>query len=127
MEYGIDPKAQKFYAFLSQWIGNRQTWAYDVSGWMMTLKSVDTLTAELMSEVELNEIDLAGLFRGPDGELIETVVGWVLPWPESVEFKLLVDAITAAAKAKQKNQRGVAAEMTLIAGALLYAIFSSSE
>lgn len=93
----------------------------------MTLKSVDALTAELLSEVEFYEIDLAGVFRSPDGKMIETVVGGVLPWPASVEFKLLVDAITAAAKAKQKNQRGKAAGMTLIAGTVLYVILNSSE
>ncbi len=78
-----------------------------------------------MNEIEFNEINLAGVFKSPDGQLIATVVGWVLPWPASLEFQLLVDAITAAAKAKQRNQRGVAAGMTLIAGAVLYSIFTS--
>jgi hypothetical protein len=91
----------------------------------MTLKSVETVTAELMNDVELNEINLAGVFKSPDGQLIATVVGWVLPWPASLEFQLLVDAITAAATAKQRNQRGVAAGMTLIVGAVLFAMLSA--
>jgi hypothetical protein len=91
----------------------------------MTLKSVETVTAELLNDVEFNEINLAGVFKSPEGQLIATVVGWVLPWPASLEFRLLVDAITAAASAKQKNQRGIAAGATLIAVAVLFALLSS--
>jgi len=125
MDYQNDPSALKLYAFLSQWTRSHPTWAYEPSGWMMTLKSVESVTSDLMSEVEFDEINLAGVVKSPDGQLIETVVAWVLPWPTSLEFKLLVDAITAAAKAKQNSQRGVAAGLTLAAGVLLFAMFSS--
>jgi hypothetical protein len=125
MDYRNDSLAQSLYSYLQSWLGHRPTWAYDSSGWMMTLKSIDSLSSDFMNDVEFNEINLAGLFRSPDGELIETVVGWILPWPTSLEFKLLVDAINAAAKAKQRNQRGVAAGLTFLAGALLFAMFSS--
>lgn len=125
MDYRNDPNALKLYAFLKQWTRSRPIWANDSSGWLTTFKSVETVSAELMNEIEFNEINLAGVFKSPDGQLIATVVGWVLPWPASLEFQLLVDAITAAAKAKQRNQRGVAAGMTLIAGAVLYSIFTS--
>lgn len=125
MDYQNDPNAVKLYAFLSQWARNHPTWAYEPNGWMMTLKSVESVTRDLMSEAKFDEINLAGVIRSPDAQLIETVVTWVLPWPTSLEFKLLVDAITAAAKAKQKNQRGVAAGWTLAVGVLLFAVFSS--
>jgi len=55
------------------------------------------------------------------------VVGWVLPWPTSAEFKLLVDAITLAAQAKQKNERGLAAGLTVVGAFLLLLIFLSEK
>ena len=125
MDYQGNPNALKLYAFLEKWTRSHPSWAYRSSGWLMTLKTVETVTAELLNDVEFNEISLVGVFKSPDGQLIATVVGWVLPLPASLEFQLLVDAITAAATAKQRNQRGVAAGMTLIVGAVLFAMLSA--
>ncbi len=125
MDYQNDPRAQKLYAFLVNWTRRMPGWAYDSNGWMMTSRSVESVTAELLDEAEFSEINLAGFLKSPDGQLIQTVVGWVLPWPASIEFNLLVNAITGAALAKQKNQQNVAAGLTFVAAAILIVAFVS--
>jgi hypothetical protein len=127
VDYRNDPNAQKLYAFLKRWLARHPSWAYDQSGWMMTVRTAESVAADLKNETEFAEIGLAGVLRSPDGRLIETVVGWILPWPASAEFKLLVGAITLAAQARQKNERGVAAGLTLVSIALLLLMFLSSE
>ena len=91
----------------------------------MGLRNVGSVGDSLLDEAEFGEIKLAGWLKSPDGELIQTVVGWILPWPASAEFKLLVDAVTLAAQAKQKNERGVAAGLTLVGAVLLFFILFS--
>ena len=126
MNYQNDPIAIKLYAFLVCWIQEHPAWPYEAHGWATSLRDAKSVGASLMEDAEFGEVNLAGWFASPDGEMIQTVVGWVLPWPESGEFRLLVEAITLAAKAKQKNERGVAAALTLI-GVVLAAMVLFSE
>ena len=120
-----DSTAQKLYAFLVRWIRDNPNWAYEASGWSVSLRTADAVVSSLVNETEFAEVNLAGLFKSPDGQLIKTVVGWVLPWPMSTEFELLVDAITLAAQAKQKNERGLAAGLTAAAAFVILLIFLS--
>ncbi len=125
MNYENDPTARKLYTFLVRWIRDHPAWAYESSDWSVSLRKAESVGSSLLSDTEFAEVNLAGLLKSPDGQLIETVVGWVLPWPMSAEFKLLVDAITFAAQAKQKNERGLAAGLTLVGVALFLLIFFS--
>jgi len=69
--------------------------------------------------------------RTPDGELVRFAVGRVLPTPVSAEFNLLVDAVTIAALAKQRQQRVVAAGATAVAvvlvGAVVYGTWNQPQ
>jgi hypothetical protein len=125
VNYQNDPIAQRLYAFLVRWVREHPDWAYEAQGWTMGLRNVGSVGDSLLDEAEFGEIKLAGWLKSPDGELIQTVVGWILPWPASAEFKLLVDAVTLAAQAKQKNERGVAAGLTLVGAVLLFFILFS--
>jgi hypothetical protein len=125
VNYQNDPTAQKLYAFLTRWIRENPNWAYEVSGWSMRLRKAESVGSSLLNDAEFAEVNLAGLLKSPEGQLIETVVSWILPWPMSSEFKLLVDAITLAAQAKQKNERGLAAGLTAVAAFVLLLIFFS--
>ena len=79
-------------------------WAHEQSGWRLVARDASTVAKQLLEDTEFVEIDLANVLQGPDGKLIQTVVSWILPDPASAEFKLLVDAVTIAARAKQRNQ-----------------------
>jgi len=127
VNYHTDPTAQKLYAFLVRWIRDNPNWAYEASGWSVSLSKAEAVGSSLLNDAEFAEVNLAGLLKSPDGQLIQTVVGWVLPWPTSAEFKLLVDAITLAAQAKQKNERGLAAGLTVVGAFLLLLIFLSEK
>jgi len=125
MNYQNDPTAQKLYAFLARWIREHPNWAYEAEDWTMSLREAASIGSNLLDDAEFGEVNLAGWLKSPDGQLIQTVVGWLLPWPEGAEFKLLVKAITFAAQAQQNKERGVAAGVTLIAAALLLVLFNS--
>ncbi len=82
------------------------------------------MASALLEDAEFAEVSVATWLKTPDGELVRFVVGQVLPQPIGVEFELLVDAVTIAALAKQRQQRVVAAGATVVAvclaGAAIY-------
>ncbi len=69
---------------------------------------------------------MASLLSSPNGELIQTVVSMVLPFPIKLESRLQFDAIILAAMAKRQNEFGVASFLSL-AGVILVALLNSSE
>jgi len=125
VNYQDDPTARKLYPFLVRWIRDNPNWAYQAQGWSVSLREVESVGSSLLDDAEFGEANFAGLLKSPDGQLIQTVVGWILPWPVSAEGNLLVDAITLAAQAKQKNERGRAAGLTAVAAFVLLLIFFS--
>ncbi len=114
-DYGNDPTAQKLYSFLTRWLRAHPQWATETTGWRCQYRDATAIANELVSEVEFGEVRLAGLLNTPNGELIQTVVNWVLPYPMNIESKLLFDAIMLAANAKQRNERGLAAVFSIAA------------
>jgi hypothetical protein len=121
MDYRNDPKALRLYWFLSSWTQANPGWAYDCDPFQHVRRVCDAeaLASELLAAAEASELQLAGLLKTPDGELIQTVIGWMIPWPASGEFKLLVDAVTLAAAAKQRDQRTLAGALTVAAAFIL--------
>lgn len=90
-------------------------------------REVGDIAAEMLAAVEADELQVAGILTTPDGELIRAVVGWILPWPANAEFKLLVDAVTLAASAKQRDQRILAGTLTVLATITVGLILTSLE
>lgn len=79
-------------------------------------RTVDDLAAALLDDAEFAELRLAPFLMSPDGELVRAVVGRLLPFPESYEFRLLVEAITKAAGARTQGDRQTAGAWTALAG-----------
>jgi hypothetical protein len=131
MTYMTDPTARALHAFLQRWLREHPLWAYSPRGWYHQLRSVSDIASELLQDAEFGEVKLASWLQSPDGVLIQTVVGWVLPQPHGAEFKLMVAAISSAAQARQDNERGLAGVLTLVAGAmlalLLFSVLRSQE
>jgi hypothetical protein len=81
----------------------------------------------LLNEVEFAEIGLTSWLDSPDGQLIGSVVAVVLPQPLALEYTLLVDAVKAAAQAKQREQQWLAAGATLFVGVALFALYKGAK
>ncbi|MFI5260131.1 MAG: hypothetical protein ACHQ01_11090 [Candidatus Limnocylindrales bacterium] len=125
MDHPTDPKARRLETFLRRWLGEHPAWQYDPQtsgGRNHELRGSTELSLELVQDAEFAEIGLASWFGSPDGRLIGSVVAVVLPQPMALEYTLLVDAVKAAAEAKQREQWWQAAGATLLAGAALLAL-----
>ena len=130
MTYMTDPTARKLLLFLQRWLREHPSWA-SAPGWYYRPHSANDIASELLQDAEFSEVKLATWLKSPDGVLIQTVVGWVLPQPQGLEFTLLVDAISLAAQAQQDNERGLAGGWTVVVGAmvalLLFWVLPSQE
>jgi purine-cytosine permease-like protein len=51
------------------------------------------------------DVRLAGVLGSPDGQLIQAVVGSVLPPQQAFLFDLFVEAVTLAAQSQNKNDK----------------------
>ena len=80
---------------------------------------------ELLQDAGFAVIGLASWLESPDGQLIGSVVAEVLPQPLGIEYSLLVDAVTIAAQAKQREQWWRAAGATLLVGVALIVLYKS--
>jgi hypothetical protein len=126
MDYRTDPKAQRLETFLRRWLAKHPAWQFDPQtsgGWNHEFRGATELSLDLLGDAEFAEIGLASWFESPDGQLIESVIAVVLPQSMALEYTLLVDAVKAAAKAKQREQQWQAAGATLLAGAALFALY----
>jgi len=85
------------------------------------------VAGDLLKTAEFREVQLAGILGSPDGKLIQTVVGWVLPGPQAAIFHLLVDAITLAAEATQRDQRKLAGVWTGVVALLAIALWGATR
>ena len=96
-----DPVAERLFVYLHRWMATSPRWPYTGNGWSPRMRSAEDLAIELLSDIAFAEIGLASALTSPDGRLIETVVGHVLPFPHGLEFQLLVDALILAGEAQQ--------------------------
>jgi hypothetical protein len=119
MTYTTDRTALKLNAFLQRWLLEHTVWAHSQPGWYYTPRAASDIANELLQDAEFNEIKLGSWLQSPDGVLIQTVVGQVLPQPYSIEFSVLVEAISLAAQAQRDNDRGLAAGLTVVGAATL--------
>jgi hypothetical protein len=120
--YNDDPVAQRLRMLLEHWTRAQPGWAYETQNWALVLRDATAVANDLLEQTEIAEIGLARLLASPDGQMIRTVVSWVLPFPQGAEFDLLVDAITRAAEATRNGKKETAGFFTLLAvgvGALL--------
>lgn len=120
--YDQSTEAQRLRLILSEWVTRHPGWAQstDTTTWITQVRSAAEIARDLLETTEIAEVRLAGFMGSPDGQLIQVVVRQVVPAPYSTEFKLLVDAVTLAAEAKQKNQQKRAGLAT--AGAAVIAL-----
>lgn len=119
VDYRSDPTATRLHAVLRRWLLENPGWAVELRDSQHVYRSADQIASALLADAEFAELRLSDLLHGPDGQLIETVVTWLLPYPASAELRLFVDAVTIAAAARQRNQRGVAALATVFAAVVL--------
>src|SRR5271157_2105476 len=99
-----DPKSDRLETFLRRWLSQNPRWQYASPGWPADRRSPEELASALLADAEFAEVGLADWLNSPDGQLIETAVGRVLPMPQAIEFQVLVDALTLAAQAQQRGQ-----------------------
>lgn len=128
MDYELDPTAQRLEKFLRRWLTEHPGWQWshgNVPGWAAVMRESTLLASALLDDAEFAEVGVATWLTTPDGALVRFVVGRVLPWPLGAEFNLLVEAVTIAALAKQRQRRVVAAGATAVAlcltGGVIYA------
>ena len=88
-------------------------------------RTAPEIAADLLTDVEFREVQLAGFFGSPDGQLISASVGRLLPYPASAEYQLLVEAVTHAAIAKQRDHQATAAVWTIAAAATVTVLGSA--
>ena len=134
MDYRLDAIAQRLERFLGRWLQEHPGWQWSHggwAGWTSALRESTELASALLEDAEFGEVGVATWLRTPDGELVRFAVGRVLPTPVSAEFNLLVDAVTIAALAKQRQQRVVAAGATAVAvvlvGAVVYGTWNQPQ
>ncbi len=125
MDYRLDPTAQRLERFLRRWLSEHPGWQWSQgtrSGWAAAMRESSALASALLEDTEFAEVGVATRLNTPDGELVRFVVARVLPWPASAEFNLLVEAVTIAALARQRQQRVFAAGATVAAAVLVGAV-----
>jgi len=125
VDYRLDPTAQRLERFLRRWLSEHPGWQWSqgtIPGWTAALRESIQLASALLEDTEFAEAGVATWLNTPDGELVRFVVGRVLPWPVGAEFNLLVEAVTIAALAKQRQQRFFAAGATVAAAFLVGAV-----
>jgi hypothetical protein len=127
VNYQADSTALRLRAFLSCWLAEHPSWAYQGPPWAQQRRSARDIANDLLQEAEFREIQLATWVRSPDGALIAQVVTWVLPPTQALEFQLLVDAISVAADAKHRDEQQRAATVGAIGLVVLiiYGIWKS--
>ena len=119
MTSSADFTAQKLLVFIERWVRENRSWARGSFGQHGQLRTARQVAQDMLEEVEFRDVGLASWINGPDGALITSVVGLVLPWPESAEYQLLIEAILIAGQTQQANQRGLAAGVMLMLGVLI--------
>jgi hypothetical protein len=129
MYYESNPLAQRLESVLRNWLAANPSWSHEMTDtWVLQPRDAAAVAADLLNDAELAEVRFAGFAGSPDGEMIRIVVGWILPYPYSTEFKLLVEAVTAAANAKQRQENERAGVLTIaalvLAGLLLWGLSS---
>jgi hypothetical protein len=111
----------RYEAFLSRWLHEHPTWAYEGDG---RRRDAQDIANDLLRDTGLAEIKLANVLTSPSAVSIRAIVERSLPWPQSAEIELLVRAVTLAALASQRNDRkqlfGYSVIAVVIAGSLLY-------
>jgi hypothetical protein len=117
-DYTNDPRVRALRKALGDWIGANPLWymGANESGWRQQYRTAEEIAADLAAVLEQMDVRLAGVLESPDGQLIQAVVGSVLPAPQVFLFGLLVDAVLLAAQAKNRNQKigaGVLAVLVL--------------
>jgi hypothetical protein len=125
VDYRLDPTAQRLERFLTRWLSEHPGWQWSQgtrSGWASAMRDSTRLASALLEDTEFAEVGVATWLHTPNGELVRFVVGRVLPWPVSAEFNLLVEAVTIAALAKQRQQRVFASGATVAAAVLVGAV-----
>lgn len=127
MTYLTDPTARRLHAFLRRWLQEHPSWARSSSGWYYHPRTAGEIASELLQDAEFCEVRLATWLKSPDGVLIQAVVGWALPQPYGAEFKVLVDAISLAAQARQNNDRLLAGGLTVAVGAMVGLLMLSAH
>jgi hypothetical protein len=87
----------------------------------LELRTAEDVSQELLNAADTEQLRLASFLRSPDGQLVRAVVGRILPWPESAEFRLLIDAILLAANAKKRDERVLVGALATLVGLVVLA------
>jgi hypothetical protein len=116
MRFDGDDMARRLAVVLRRWLRERSDWAQRWSPDTFTSewRSVDEIATELVEDAEFAELRMGPFLQSPEGNLIETAVSRLLPFPESYEFRLLVEAINQAGGAKTRNDRQAAGAWMLV-------------
>jgi hypothetical protein len=114
--------ASRLPHFLNQWLQANPGWAYQYNAdhWAMEFRSAVDVAQDLLNAADADQLRFASFLRSPDGELVRAIVGRLLPWPESAEFRLLVDAILLAANGKTRDERVLVGVLTGLVGLALF-------
>jgi hypothetical protein len=88
------------------------------------LPDLQTLTKEYYEDASFQALKLANVFAGPDAFVIAAVARAVFPPPLDTEFELVRDAMVAATKRQQQDDRKEAAPLAIFgtAGLILMCV-----
>jgi hypothetical protein len=124
-----NPNAGDLANFLRAWLRGNPRWAYTPGVQGTQFRTAREIAVDLSHAMTEADLRVAEWFESPDGELIAAVVVSVLPWPQSWELSLLVEAVTLAAQKRNKNQKvsvGLTGVALVLVLALLFWLFDSN-
>ncbi len=122
-DYANDPRAKGLADVLRTWLASHPNWyeMADESGWRMRWRTAEEVATDLVPVLKKMDVRLAGVLTSPDGQLVRTVVGWVLPVQQVLLINLLVDAVILVAQAQNREQKVKAGFLVGVAVLLIVA------